>query len=127
MVTKAYWYKFWRKIRQSGIVHKWRDIDPNIDRLTIRHRLKQTIDRYAVDGMIAINYDQMDCDCSQWFSSVVVPAHAMIVERHVDQTYYHAEGPVRWWLSSPETKVEYSSRDLALEAYEDEHSHVVYW
>lgn len=124
MLTREVWYDFWSRIRKSGAAYKWRDTDDNLIR---RSHLADTIRRYQVDGQIAINYDQMDCDCAQWFSSVLVPAHAMIVENHVQQTHNDAEGPVRWWLSHPDTRVEYSSRDLALEAFEEGHPHVVHW
>ena len=77
---------------------------------------------------IAINTDQMDCDCVRYTTGRTmdaVPRRA--VERYIEEEVYGAaEGPI-YWLSicQPEHKAEHTSRDLALEAFEDGHPHSV--
>lgn len=92
-----------------------------------RPALHARIADVAVNGEVSINMDQMDCDCSRWTSGYVVPATPRLVERRIEQVYLDAEGPVfSLWIDAPEKKADYYSRDLALEAYENGHAHVVY-
>lgn len=78
------------------------------------------------DGKISLNVDQMDCDCSRWSSGRILPAIPRLVERAVEEVYNDAEGPVYGLsIDPPEEKVKYTSRDLALEAFEDGHAHSV--
>jgi hypothetical protein len=48
------------------------------------------------------------------------------VNHEIDSIYEGAEGPGSIWLSMPEDKVAPEFRDLALEAFEDGHPHIVY-
>jgi hypothetical protein len=93
-----------------------------------RADLYRRIDKATRDGKVSINVDQMDCDCSRWTSGTVmdaVPRRA--VERYIESDIYGAaEGPIYWiGIQQPEHKAEYTSRDLALEAFEDGHAHSV--
>ncbi len=105
------------------------------DASLIGTRGKLAIEIYdkAVDGRVAINIDQMDCDCCRWTSSFVTPALPFAIERRLNDIYSDAEGPIYGlWFSAPEDKAHYKSRDLAMEAFEDGHPHSisaadVYW
>lgn len=78
------------------------------------------------DGMVSLSVDQMDCDCARWTSGSLVRAIPRLVEREIQEIYNNAEGPVYWIsIDTPEAKAEYVSRDLALEAFEDGHAHIV--
>jgi hypothetical protein len=50
------------------------------------------------------------------------------VDRHIEQTYYWADGPCSYYITTEAAakQISYASRDLALEAFEDGHAHVIY-
>lgn len=91
---------------------------------------KAQIEACAVGGRIGIVVSGMDCDCSQYYRERIADAPRNVVawlreyERHCE------------WLDGPETTGfvrpdqvtdgHYESRDLALEAFEDGHAHVVF-
>ena len=56
------------------------------------------------------------------------PAGAMQWQRHIENLYEYAEGPVWFWLvpkgELPDAR--FGSRDLALEAFENGHPHICY-
>lgn len=93
----------------------------------IRNDLYRRIQEATRDGKVSINVDQMDCDCSRWTSGHVMPSvPRRAVEQYVQQIYNDAEGPVYWiGIQQPEHKAKYTSRDLAMEAFEDGHPHSV--
>ena len=81
----------------------------------------------AVDGKIALVSGGRDCDGVCWEGAVtIVDATAAAVNAHIDHAYEWADGPIHFSLASPEDEVEYYSRDLGAEAYEDGHNHVIY-
>ncbi|MCK5644865.1 MAG: hypothetical protein KAJ19_28960 [Gammaproteobacteria bacterium] len=92
-----------------------------------RAALYAAVSPYVVDGKVALNVDQMDCDCARWTEGRVIDAVSLLaVEREVNRIYTDAEGPIYGlWFSEPERKAEYVSRDLAMEAFEDGHAHSV--
>lgn len=92
-----------------------------------RARMYARIDKVQVNGQISISVDQMDCDCSRWTSGNVMDAFPRrAVEQYIEDIYNNAEGPIYWLsIDAPEKKAEYTSRDLALEAFEDGHAHSV--
>lgn len=115
-MDKAEWKQIWQLQRRLGYA------DRSNDPLVKRQEMAEDIYKHAVNGKIAVNVDQMDCDCSRWTSSNIMPAVPVVIERHLEAIYDSAEGPIYGvWFSSPEDKAEYVSRDLALEAYEDGH------
>lgn len=115
------WYKHVRLTRRGA---QYRVDDSDIG---CRAELYRDVVRHAVDGKVAVNVDQMDCDCSRWTSGHVMDAVPLLaVEQEVNRIYEDAEGPIYGlWFSKPEKKAEYVSRDLALEAFEDGHAHSV--
>lgn len=100
------------------------------DRTAENAEIRAMLDRCWVDGKIGVAVSGMDCDCSQYSRQYTidlpnsVQAFKRWHERHVE------------WLDGPESQrfmrpdqVDKSanwSRDLALEAFEDGHPHVVY-
>ncbi len=95
------------------------------DHLADKAGMSATIEKYAVDGQVALVVWQMDCDCSSWTSKVLVKATVVHVGKALDNIYNGAEGPVRWHIDNPSVVVNRNSRDHALEAYEDGHAHSV--
>ena len=91
-----------------------------------RPKFIAVIKEHEVDGLISLNSTQMDCDCARWTSGGVMPAVPVAVEAAIQEMYDNAEGSVSWWIDTPANVAEYESRDLALEAFEDGHPHVVY-
>ncbi len=88
------------------------------------------IDCWAEDGEIAVVTSGMDCDCSRWEDDVrLVPATVSAVDKWLDDFYAGAEGPQGHRLMRPsEAKLlRRTSRDLALEAFEDGHAHSVHY
>lgn len=83
---------------------------------------------------IAVVKGGMDCDGSQYEGNVTLVnasgtrAEAMRrVEEHIDRELDYADGPMHFDIISPsEAKhITRTSRDLALEAFEDGHSHII--
>lgn len=105
------------------------------DRLFEAHRATQQrrahirqITEFAEDGRVAIVTNGMDCDCSAWENSVsLVPATLAEVDVWLDDFYGSAEGPQGHYLERPSVarQLKRSSRDLALEAFEDGHPHFI--
>lgn len=121
-VTREQWYGFfYRTFRKAGYV------DPQ-DHSIIgrRSRMKSHLDSVRHNGKVALNVDQMDCDCARWTSGRIIDAHPLNVEREIDEVLQNAEGPVYMIeVVAPVDIAGYVSRDLALEAYEDGHPHSV--
>ena len=98
--------------------------DQRISALELRERLA----RFAVDGIVNVSISGMDCDCVQYAHCRQVSADFDEYCAWVDDSYEWADGPMTISIIScdaAETFEDYS-RDLALEAYEDGHPHVVY-
>lgn len=97
------------------------------DTLAYRQKIKQHIDSVVVNGSVKIVESGMDCDCVRYSGlATVISANVMSVIQELDRIYNNAEGPVSIDIVSPDAEVVYTTRDLALEAHEDQHSHVVY-
>jgi len=106
----------------------WRAQEQQGDMLQKRDRKSATIEENSEGGMVAIVYGGRDCDMSQWDNCVtVVPATVTHVEGWEKDYMENAEGNVWWHLERPSVAnaIESSSRDLALEAFEDGHPHLV--
>ena len=89
--------------------------------------LRQVVE-YAENGKIAMVNSGMDCDCSRWENSVsVIRATVKSVDKWTDDFYGNAEGPQSCRLERPSVarKLQHSSRDLALEAFEDGHPYSI--
>ena len=94
-----------------------------------RQQFLQSIARCAEGGKVAVVWSGRDCDGSRYEHSVaIVEAKKKAVDAHIEHTYEWADGPCAYYIERPSVArdLKYSSRDLALEAFEDGHSHVIY-
>lgn len=94
-----------------------------------RSAYRRTLDRCVEDGLIGVERNGRDCDCVQYHSSYVVsaPTGAVQFQRQEDEHRGWLDGTESTYWSKPsETVCLRVSRDLALEAFEDGHPHVVY-
>lgn len=101
-----------------------------VSELIGRVRLWVEIRRKAEGGEVAVVHNGMDCDCSRWEGVVVyLPANLKEVEGWVESFYDNAEGPQGHYLEYPSVaaSLRSSSRDLALEAFENGHPHSIHY
>lgn len=85
-----------------------------------------------VDGVptIAVVWSGMDCDCSAYRNVVrLVQGGAKEVDEHIKHTMKWSDGPCDFVLAAPSAVagLRESHRDLAAEAHEDGHPHLVVW
>lgn len=105
--------------------------DTDLDwRINERAAWKRLLDAAAVDGLVGVVVSGRDCDCTRYRHEYVMPVPAGIFG-WVRGQHKHEEwldGPESTWFVRPdECRDGYSaSRDLALEAHEDGHAHVIY-
>lgn len=123
-LTKKQWYDFWRRLRKNGSSLCFRDTE---DWLQVRAKLHKLIREKTVDGKVSVNWSGMDCDCATYGSGSIEWAIPSKIERQMDVIAYDAEGPMSVWVDYPARIHTQLSRDLALEAFEDGHPHVVHW
>lgn len=93
-----------------------------------RATILRQVAEYAEKGKIAMVNSGMDCDCSRWENSVsIIRATVKSVDKWVDDFYKNAEGPQSYRLERPSVakQLQHSSRDLALEAFEDGHPYSI--
>ena len=98
--------------------------DARIRRMTMIRQVKE----FAERGKIAMVNSGMDCDCSRWENAhSIIPATVEAVDKWVDDFYANAEGPQSYHLERPSVakQLQHSSRDLALEAFEDGHPYSI--
>lgn len=104
-------------------------LDELHDAIQRRIALNRMVADFAENGQVAVVEGGMDCDCVQYDGHVhTFSSNITEFWKAIDQMYYSAEGPIHWYVARiSETKdVCSTSRDLAFEAYEDGHPHVVY-
>ena len=100
----------------------------NPDRLESRQRLHSAINTYAENNQIAVVYGGIDCDGGMWNNcTTIIPANVMSVVQWEQDYYDNAEGQQWHDLAKPSEvqALESSSRDLALEAHEGGHPHLL--
>jgi hypothetical protein len=118
-----------RKYR-SLIRRLCRELNRNkVDFLARRADLKARIGQLQENGKIAIVYGGTDCDGGRWDNRVSeVPAIPVAVGRWHDRYEAQAEGPQWQTLEKPSIAPDVvgDDRNLALEAFEDGHSHVLF-
>jgi hypothetical protein len=87
-----------------------------------------TVARIKTQRQVAVVWSGRDCDGVRYRNDVwMVEATPAAVDEHIRHTYEWADGPCSYRIVSP-TEAEaltYSSRDLALEAFEDGHAHLL--
>ena len=80
-----------------------------------------------MNGVIGVVESGMDCDCSQYTHCTTIEnPTAVKLEKDAEHRYEWADGPMGVSYCRPDELPGNSSRDLALEAFEDGHPHVVY-
>lgn len=114
------WYKLYSTLRKYG---EWYKPD---DWLEHRAELKARIARNTENGLVALVESGRDCDCVEychsWLHNHLTP---YLFDKIVNDTHSWADGPVHIGMCKPSERPEAYSRDLALEAHEDGHPHVV--
>lgn len=103
------------------------DLSEVRDRLAFRARFAAKVKKLSEAGMIGIEVDSTDCDWSRATYTHVMPALPRAVLLYVDKLVEDAEGPTHWDLCRPSDAQPRTSRDLALEAFEDGHPHVIHY
>tara|TARA_R100001369_G_scaffold12797_2_gene26967 strand:+ start:700 stop:1206 length:507 start_codon:yes stop_codon:yes gene_type:complete len=99
------------------------------DKLYEKVAYKKYIDKHEENGKVAIVSGGMDCDHTRWDDDVdILDANIVSVNQWEQRFYDGAEGQ-QWW--SLETmayanSLSPSSRDLAMEAFEDGHPYNIY-
>jgi hypothetical protein len=98
-------------------------------RINERAALEQDVREHTTpDGYIWYQSGGRDCDmCESTDRPSRMRASLIEWQRYINRLYEWAEGPVWFWLVKEENLPEckHGSRDLALEAFEDGHSHIV--
>ena len=72
-----------------------------------REDLARAINAVAVDGEVGIIHGGRDCDGAESYRGDVLPAYAMLIERHIDIFEYSAEGHWGYELCSPAEAIEH--------------------
>lgn len=106
-----------------------RELEGRRDWLALRQQEAALIAECAEGGKVAMVWSGRDCDGVAYSGSVyVVPALLVAVLREADDQFSWADGPCNYCLMKPSdaAEIEYSSRDLAMEAYEDGHAHCLF-
>jgi len=98
-------------------------------KIAFRADLAAAVLPHVVNGELGILRSGMDCDCSRYSGGSVMRFTSLVA-------LAKAEDDHQYWLDGPESVAyvhpdvargtPHESRDLAMEAYEDGHPHVVY-
>ena len=94
------------------------------DYLAKRVDLQALISANSERGQVVILESGMDCDCVAFSNrKYKVDALLVAVRAMMDRIYVNAEGPCHLSIVSPSAakRLEYGSRDLGMEAYENGH------
>jgi len=122
-LSRLEWTLFYRVFRKHG--QRGSILDDS--ELGERERIAASIARMSIDGRIGVVESGMDCDCVRYCHGRIHSGLTAIrFQRLRDDTYAWADGPCCVSLCEPDQMPESYSRDLALEAFEDGHPHVVY-
>lgn len=92
-----------------------------------RQKLLSQLHDLAEGGKIAVLESGRDCDgVRYWGRRHLIDATAQDFDALYDHVASWADGPFSFELARPSQAVEEGSRDLALEAFENGHPHVLY-
>lgn len=94
-----------------------------------RQDLHERIAECEENGMVVVIESGMDCDCVQYDGRKhPIPATVQAFDKLAQSIGEWADGVFTLSIVSPSEarEISYRSRDRALEAYEDGHSHIVY-
>lgn len=127
MTKREFLAKFSPRFRVAllAALKRSQGVDPLAKRASVALWIRQA----AESGQIALVESGMDCDCVSYSGLVrMVPANTPALERAIDQAYANAEGAISLRVMRPSeaASIDYASRDLAAEAYENGHAHIVY-
>lgn len=87
---------------------------------------EQMIASCAKDGKVRVEESGRDCDCVEYWGRIhTIDATVDAFDALHDEVSEWADGPFELRIMPFETQVEYGSSDLALEAYENGHRHVI--
>jgi hypothetical protein len=118
------------RTNRSLIRRLFRELNRNkVDSLALRIERKKQLADLQEDGIVAIVYGGIDCDGGRWDNRVsLVPATITAVEQWAERYHAQAEGPQWQRLERPSVAADLveDDRDLALEAFEDGHAHLLY-
>lgn len=117
-----------QKVRQK--IADWEGPSVLHYRINARGRLENRLNAVTVNGKVVSRSRGMDCDCASWDRATLINRPCLFAEqRSIESAYEWAEGPLSLWYERPTDDFENfsESRDLALEAYEEGHPHVVYY
>ena len=118
-----------KKLRETVLkVHGYNIFKDKVDPLEQRASLKAELEDCTENNIIAIFENGMDCDCVKYSRTYHKKAlGVMEYIKYRNDTQDWADGPVSVGYGKPsEHPIESYSRDLAAEAYENGHPHVVY-
>lgn len=117
-MEREQWYRIWQRARY------W---EKPVDPLEAKQEIIDSINNHSHNGVVRLCSRFMDCDCSIATDYTEIPATYYSYVRHVEELYRDAEGPGSVWLDHPNgPRPDRGYRDLALEAFEDGHPHVVW-
>ena len=92
-----------------------------------RQSLIRRIAELQVGGQVAVWESGRDCDSVRYSGfKCLIPATVAEFDALYEHEHQWADGPFCLWVESPLLERQRCSRDLALEAFEDGHSHVIY-
>lgn len=121
MVRKR-WIELYRVIRKVGDRVNIEDESVLAERVSIAKLIKGCTE----DGKVAVVTSGRDCDCSEFcWCSIKENLSAMKFIADRDDAYNWADGPMHIGICKPSERPEVYSRDLAMEAHEDGHPHIV--
>lgn len=121
--TREDYLKIRAIMRKTGDWHEYAQWKP---RLEERAELKAELDACTVDGKVCVVESGRDCDCVEFVHSSLYRFPGVFAfEKHRQDAQYWADGPLYVGLCRPDERPGNYSRDLALEAFEDGHAHVV--
>lgn len=98
------------------------------DALASKSAFKARLDSLSVNGYVVICVNSVDCDMTHASYTRLIPASLMACQCEEADIYNGAEGPTSVDYASPYDVEpnQYETNDLALEAFENGHPHVVY-
>lgn len=94
------------------------------DRIAYNKRIKDCTE----NGYVALVFSGMDCDCTSYDNEVhLIEANIKVIDEYLDDRHSWLDGPESSYIEKPSVAKELnrSSRDLALEAFENGHPHFI--
>jgi len=114
---------------KKTIKHIYRVVNqrPTYDRIQDRADLKERLDEVEHHGFIGVQWEATDCDHTHATGGRNRPRLTLVEEqRRRDMFFDDLEGPGCMWYVDPRENITHrTTRDLALEAFEDGHPHLI--